>query len=227
MTRTEHLALKGTRDGLVLYLDPNVEFSVVIEELEQHLEKSSQFLQGASVRCYGGEKEYSEEQHEALTELLNRYDLHLTGWLTAEDVYNATRKPMLHEGEKEQHFGEEGIVEGKCLFVDHTLRSGQSIQYDGHVIVVGDVNPGAEIVASGNIAVLGALRGVAHAGATGERIATVSAYQLAPTQLRISDLVTRAPESEEEWRGPEIARIKDDQLIVEGLAIIGRRGKVR
>ncbi|NMA69268.1 MAG: septum site-determining protein MinC, partial [Desulfitobacterium sp.] len=116
-------------------------------------------------------------------------------------------------------------IEGPSLFVERTLRSGASIQYNGHVILIGDVNPGAEIVASGNIVVIGSLKGVAHAGATGNREAMVSAYHLAPTQLRIADLVTRSPEEQEEWRGPECARIKDGNLVVESLPLNGIRGK--
>ena len=118
--------------------------------------------------------------------------MELAGWLTSEEV-NVPGKSHTYATENtETHLWEEGMVEGSCLFVERTLRSGKSVQFDGHVVVLGDVNPGAEIIASGNIAVLGSLRGVAHAGATGERKASVSAYHLAPTQLRIADLVTRA-----------------------------------
>ena len=67
----------------------------------------------------------------------------------------------------------------------------------------------------------------AHAGATGDRAASVSALHLAPTQLRIADLVTRAPEDEEDGRGPEVARIKDDQLMVEAAGTSGWRSKAR
>lgn len=223
MTRTEHLAIKGTRDGLVLYLDPNVEFQVVLDELKQYLAESSQFLEGAAVRCYAGEREYGPEELQDLTGVLASYNLELSGWLKASEVYGKTTRPSQVEREK----SDESLAEGNCLFIDRTLRSGNSVQYEGHVVVLGDVNPGAEIISTGNIAVLGALRGVAHAGASGDRSATVSAYHLIPTQLRIADLLTRAPEGEEEWRGPEVARIKDGQLIVEGLAGMTRKGSLR
>ena len=81
--------------------------------------------------------------------------------------------------------------------------------------------------ASGNIVVLGTLRGVAHAGASGDREASVSAGHLNPTQLRIADLVTRAPDKEEEEYGPEIARIKDGRLLVERLTRTMWRGSLR
>lgn len=225
---TEHIALKGTREGLVLYLDPEADFSVLMNELQRLLGDSEQFLQGAAVRCYGGDKEYTEEQKEELNQTLIQHGLTLAGWLTADEVYAGSRNSVPLDREPEiARVWDEGTVEGPCLFVERTLRSGASIQFDGHVVVVGDVNPGAEIIATGNIAVMGSLRGVAHAGATGERKATVSAYHLAPTQLRIADLVTRSPEGTEDWRGPEIAKIKENQLIVEGVQIAGLRGKGR
>lgn len=226
MTRTEHVALKGTREGLVLYLDPTADFGLLMSELDKILEKSDQFLQGATVRCYAGKKKYAEDEHAALTKVLGQYRLEFAGWLTTEEVYVPGKAQSYATEEKEMRLWDEEVVGGSCLFVEHTLRSGKSVQFEGHVVVQGDVNPGAEIIATGNIVVLGSLRGVAHAGATGDRKASVSAYHLAPTQLRIADLVTRAPDDEADGRGPEIARIKDDQLIVEA-GMNGWRGKSR
>ncbi|HZK54122.1 MAG TPA: septum site-determining protein MinC [Desulfosporosinus sp.] len=227
MTRTEHVALKGTRDGLVLYFDPAADFGVLMKELDKLLNNSVQFLQGASVRCYSGKKQFTEDEHARLGTVLHQRQLELTGWLTPEEVGVSAKSQAYGTQDKETRIWEEGMEEGSCLFVERTLRSGKSVQFDGHVVVLGDVNPGAEIIATGNIAVMGSLRGVAHAGATGERKASVSAYHLAPTQLRIADVVTRGPADEADGRGPEIARIKDDQLIVETAGMNGRRGKAR
>ncbi|WP_407306858.1 septum site-determining protein MinC [Desulfosporosinus sp. SB140] len=227
MTRTEHVALKGTREGLVLYFDPAADFELLMTELDKLLMDSVQFLQGATVRCYAGSKEYTEDEHAQLTDLLKQHQLELGGWLTTEEVYVPGKVQSYAAEEKEMRLGDEGMVAGHCLFVERTLRSGKSVQYEGHVVVLGDVNPGAEIIATGNIVVLGSLRGVAHAGATGERKASVSAYHLAPTQLRIADLVTRAPDEEMDGRGPEIARIKDDRLIVEAAGMNSWRSKGR
>lgn len=221
------MAIKGTRDGLVLYLDPVADFEVLMKELDRLLKNSVQLLQGASVRCYAGKKEYTEDEHARLGAVLREQQLELAGWLTSDEVYVPSKAQSYATEDKETRLWEEGMVEGSCLFVERTLRSGKSVQFDGHVVVLGDVNPGAEIIATGNIAVLGSLRGVAHAGATGDRKASVSAYYLAPTQLRIADRVTRGPEDEADGRGPEIARIKDDQLIVEAAVMNGWRGKAR
>ncbi|MDM7953393.1 MAG: septum site-determining protein MinC [Cyanobium sp. CZS 25K] len=75
-----------------------------------------------------------------------------------------------------------------------TLRSGDHLQGEGSVLLLGDVNPGARISAAGDVLVWGRLRGVAHAGVTGNRDARIVALQLRPLQLRIADLVARGPE---------------------------------
>ncbi|MEG1536889.1 MAG: septum site-determining protein MinC [Clostridiales bacterium] len=103
------------------------------------------------------------------------------------------------------------------LLVQRSLRSGQNINFDGNVVVLGDVNPGAEIIASGHILVMGALRGLVHAGATGEDAATITALTLSPTQLRIASHITRPPDGggDDGIKPPETARIRDDAVIIE------------
>lgn len=212
----------------MLYLDPEEDFAVLMDELQGLLRDSEQFLQGAAVRCYGGDKVFSVEQKEQLSQTLTQHGLTPAGWLKADQVYTPSHNLVsVNQEPVKARIWDEGTVEGPCLFVERTLRSGASIQFEGHVVVLGDVNPGAEIIATGNIAVMGSLRGVAHAGATGERKATVSAYHLAPTQLRIADVVARSPEGTDDWRGPEIAKIKENQLMVEGVQMTGLRGKGR
>ncbi len=101
------------------------------------------------------------------------------------------------------------------MVLRRTLRSGQVLQHPGHVIVVGDVNPGAEVLAGGNVFVWGRLRGVVHAGAAGDRQAIVCALELAPAQLRIADVVARAPEEHPSPARPELARVEDAGIVVE------------
>ena len=103
------------------------------------------------------------------------------------------------------------------VFHSGTLRSGQKLSSDGHLIVQGDVNPGAELKAAGNIVVLGTLKGIVHAGATGDRSASVSALVLSPTQIRIADVITRAPDEQAIPNGPETAYIMQDRIFIESL----------
>ncbi len=99
------------------------------------------------------------------------------------------------------------------LYHRGTLRGGQALHNLGNLVVIGDVNPGAELVASGDIVVFGALRGVAHAGAQGDRAARVIALELAPTQLRIATLIATS-DAGTKARGPEHASIADERIVV-------------
>ena len=101
-----------------------------------------------------------------------------------------------------------------AVLVKRTLRSGYKLQHAGHVIVIGDVNPGAEIIAGGDVVVWGRLRGVVHAGAEGNDTAVICALDLSPTQLRIAGKIALAPQRRGKPQ-PEIARIKNDQVVAE------------
>ncbi len=121
-------------------------------------------------------------------------------------------------GARPEPGGESQFEQGDehSLLVRRTLRSGQNITYRGNVIIVGDVNPGAEVIAGGHIVIMGTCRGMVHAGAWGEERSTVTAWQLQPTQLRISGHITRPPDGESnESQQPEMARIKDGMVTIE------------
>jgi septum formation inhibitor MinC len=102
----------------------------------------------------------------------------------------------------------------KTRVVVGPIRSGVILDHRGHVIVFGDVNPGAEVRAEGNIIVLGRLRGTAHAG-IGREVGFILALRLEPQQLRIGRMVARASDSDAASSEPEIARILSDSITVE------------
>lgn len=104
----------------------------------------------------------------------------------------------------------------KSVFVAHTLRSGQRVECEGDVVVLGDVNDGAEVIAGGSIAVMGTLRGLAHAGATGRDDVVVAANCLMPKQLRISGRIAVFP-ADKKGEVPEIAEYKKESIVIRPL----------
>lgn len=132
-----------------------------------------------------------------------RYDLHIAN------------EGLLEHMEISEYYT--GIKEGMTKFIHSTIRSGQVIEYDGNIVIIGDVNPGALIKAKGNIIILGTIRGgVAHAGIDGNKDAIVAAYDLRPTQLRIANIIGRKPDEETLTSGiPEVAKIKDGEVYIE------------
>lgn len=98
------------------------------------------------------------------------------------------------------------------LYLQTTLRSGAEIRHPGTVVIMGDLNPGSSVVADGDILVWGRLRGITHAGASGNEKSQIMALQMEPTQLRIADWVARAPEATPNQFYPEVAYIADDGI---------------
>ncbi|NDC34503.1 MAG: septum site-determining protein MinC [Synechococcaceae bacterium WB9_2_112] len=95
-----------------------------------------------------------------------------------------------------------------------TLRSGDHLETDGSLLVLGDVNPGARVEAGGHVLVWGTLRGVAHAGCHGDRAARITALQLRPVQLRIAEAVARGPED------LPVAGVAEQAQLVDGVIAI-------
>jgi len=99
-----------------------------------------------------------------------------------------------------------------ALYLQMTVRSGVEIRHPGTVIILGDINPSGIVIADGDILIWGRLRGVAHAGAGGNRESLIMALQMEPTQLRIADAVARAPEKTLSSFFPEVAHITPEGI---------------
>ena len=104
-----------------------------------------------------------------------------------------TIEPKVEESDKENFAKANEAQNLPTLYLKRTVRSGQSISSDGNIIVIGDVNPGAEIIAKGDITVWGILGGIAHAGSDGNNFAKIRALKLNPVQIRIGDIFARRP----------------------------------
>jgi septum site-determining protein MinC len=100
------------------------------------------------------------------------------------------------------------------LYHSATLRGGQTLHHAGNIVVVGDVNPGAELVATGDILVFGRLAGIAHAGARGDENARIYALDLAPTQLRIATHIAADERTKPRAAMPEAALVREGQIVV-------------
>ena len=109
-----------------------------------------------------------------------------------------------------------------ALYLQMTVRSGVEIRHPGTVIILGDINPSGIVIADGDILVWGRLRGVAHAGAGGNRESLIMALQMEPTQLRIADAVARAPEKSPTNFFPEVAHITTEGIRIAKAADFSR-----
>ena len=218
------IQIKGLKDGLLVVLGEG-DWPELHQSLLINLDQQIDFFRGAKLFIDVGNLILRAVDLGQLRDEISGRGLTLWGVLsnspttenTAQMLGLATRlsKPsaVLQQrgiASQDTHFedGEEAI------FVHRTLRSGYSLKYSGHIVILGDVNPGAEVTAGGNIIVWGRLRGSVHAGCEGDGEAVVCALDLTPMQLRIAGSVAGAI-TKKGKSGPEMARLKDGQVIAE------------
>lgn len=107
------------------------------------------------------------------------------------------------------------IAVSETRFHKGSLRSGQRMESEGSLVILGDVNSGAEVIASDNIVVLGALRGLAHAGAKGNKQAIIAAGLLDVVQIRIANIVKEINREEETMHKQAHVYVQDEKIIIE------------
>jgi septum site-determining protein MinC len=214
------LPIKGVRDGLLVTLPEGI-WQEVRADLLATIDERGDFFRGARLvlqvedRALGAAelgslREALAERETALWAVLST--LASTRSAAADLGLQTSLTPVPREEEQVEEAPESDWEQ--AVFLQRTLRSGQSIRHPGHVVVLGDVNPGAEIIAGGHVLVWGRLRGVVHAGAGGDASATVAALDLAPTQLRIASHIAVSPKRRGAVR-PEVALIRDGHLVAE------------
>ena len=209
------VSIKGGKDGLRLILDEGAPWGDVLDDLYEQLARGTEFFQGAQITVDTGQRALGDGEFADLLQVMGEYGLQPNTLATATPEGRSagraagivTRPPVRMAPAAPQNDADAGLL------VHRTLRSGQVLRHHGHLTLLGDVNPGAEIVASGSIVVWGRLRGTAYAGAMGDTTAVICALELAPTLLRIADAMARPPESRP--AGPEMARITLNGIEVE------------
>lgn len=205
--------IKGTKNGLVIILDTSYSFEDLKLTLQEKIASAKGFFKGAKFTLMA--QKMSEEESEALQEICCEYGLIPSDDIQLPRAAGDESTPIVtHRPQKTRDSAVPKDAEN-CFLISHSLRSGQKVQYDGHITVLGDVNAGAEVVATGNILVMGSLRGVAHAGASGNKDAVIVAYRLEPDQLRISDVIARSPEQTVQHDYPERAYLSENNIIIE------------
>jgi septum site-determining protein MinC len=219
------IRIKGIRDGLLAILGEGA-WPELRAALLDHIDQQSEFLRGARLALDAGSLVLKAVDLGQLRDALSERGVSLWAVLsssptterTAQSLGLATRIPhpfqerTVHEQPISAHAtplaGEEAV------FVHRTLRSGASLHHPGHVVIIGDVNPGAEIISGGNVLVWGRLRGMVHAGAQGDESAVVCALDLMPTQLRIAGQIAITPQRRGKPQ-PEMARLIDGRVVAE------------
>ena len=214
--------LKGFRDGMRLIIDPEASMEQIEQAIVERMASLGNSLSGLTMNMDLGSRSLNDGELVHLKKLLNdNYGLEVKQIIgDSRDEPKRTEAPQIagvpaiHSDERV--YDQLSQLNEETRFIRHTLRSGQIERaLEGNMVILGDVNPGAEVVAAGDIIVLGALRGVAHAGALGNTSSIIFALNLLPTQLRIGRFITRAPAEQQQDQRTEVARVLDDAIVVE------------
>jgi septum site-determining protein MinC len=218
------ITIKGTRDGLLITLESG-ELPEILAQMQSLVANRSTFFRGGKVALQVGDRKLTPSQITRLCKVLQETEIEVWALLgtdpntcaVAEALGLETTLPSMALAAQPASMPDASLLAGTGLLVHRTLRSGQTVFHAGHVVIIGDVNPGAEVVAGGDIVVWGSLRGTVHAGADGDEERCVCALDLSPTQLRIGKHIARPPEDRRRRRTaqPERAFISNGQLVAE------------
>lgn len=220
------ITLKSTQEGLEFWISDADSYPKIKKELEDTLGANREFYRGTHLPANFFGWEFTDLQKRELSAFLGReYGIYRVHFSDDESPDQMPEQPK-RRGRRAAARAEEKAPEPEAAFMESrdgsmflpkTIRSGQRIECQGDVVVVGDVNPGAEIIATGNIAVFGKLRGLAHAGASGRQDVIIVANYLVPQQIRIGGKIAIIPKNRR-IDGPEIVKILDGKIVVDSLA---------
>ncbi|MDC3415668.1 septum site-determining protein MinC [Aquibacillus salsiterrae] len=207
------ITIKGTRDGLTLYIDDACSFKEVLEELERVLatkytDKDEPMI---TVTIQLGNRYLHNEQEEQLRGIIRKKNKLVVQSIESNVI---SKKQALEWRE-----------DTEIKAITKIVRSGQVIEVKGDMLLIGDVNPGGKIIASGNIFILGSLRGVAHAGFYGNRDAVIVASYMEPSQLRIADMISRSPDYDSEGVYMECGLIDEEKskIVIDRLQVLSQK----
>ena len=232
----QRISIKGIRDGLLITIGPG-EYASLFEELTAELAAKKGFLEGSRVALSVGGGLLDRDDLTAIQTLLAEHGMALWAILadgeetkeSARGLGLATRLPGSNTDLNGNVLQAVAPVETPAsplpspssvggsngLVMRETIRSGRSIYHEGHVVVIGDVNPGAEVIAGGDVVVWGKLRGMVHAGAMGDTTAVICALELIPTQLRIAHQIAIAPHDQRRQPTPEKVSMHNGRIVAE------------
>ncbi len=197
-----NIKISQTTNEIILNVNVIAEINEILEELEAKLPKLRDFYQTSTIPMRVTGRLFTESEIKKVRATINAE-------IPVEIKFDDISDLLGLHAIKKTFEADTDISETK--FIQNSLRSGHREEYPGSIVVCGDVNFGAEIIAGGNIMILGALRGVAHAGANGNTMAIISANNIDLTQIRIANLVREVGEKVDKC---PICKIEKNEIII-------------
>lgn len=194
-----------------IHMDPEIPFEALLEHMQDRFQNSARFFQGAqmAVSFHGRSLNYTQEQM-ILSLISDTAGIDIVCVIDEDSEHELAYKRIVEKAAAD-------LPEREGQFYKGTLGKRQVIESDSSIVILGNVEPGAAVIAKGNIVVVGALRGNAHAGAAGNRDAYIVALSMRPRVLRIGDMEAKRQEVYQEGlaiRGPKLASVEGVRIRV-------------
>jgi septum site-determining protein MinC len=217
----EKIQIKGISEGLLVTLRGD-RWKDAQELIISKIDQKAEFFQGAKIVVDVGELSLKAADLGKLRDELSTRGISLWAVLSRSETTLNTAQMLglstnlgVHQNVQKQKKGSTVFEGDSAVWVEKTLRAGYKVETKCHVIVMGDVNPGAEIISAGNILVWGRLSGSVHAGADGDQGAKVMALNMVPTGLQIGDRVALISAKKRKSQ-PEVAYVFENEIIIDG-----------
>ena len=240
--------IKGNRYGISIVLDPEIDFSTLLEDLKNRLEQAERFFDSDKQLAvnFEGRTLSNDELEQILTIIENNSKLNIQYVMDGNSELETTFFDIIQTAKTEEAADESpiepveiaGILEAEQkeppvmheprassghngLFYKGTLRSGQTLEAKESLVIIGDVNPGATVIAGGNIVILGTLKGSVVAGSNGNPHAFVMALSMNPIQIQIADVIARNSDNRQlkkQKKEAMIATIVNEQICIESVS---------
>jgi|SRR5690625_128003 len=209
------VTIKGTRNGLTLCLNDLCSFDEILTKLQEEitLNKFNKNTKAVSVTVQLGNRYLNTEQKEQLRDLISKEN----------NLMIESFESNVIQKEDALKWKESSDIKS----VHQIVRSGQVLNITGDLLLLGDVNPGGKVIATGNVYIMCHLRGIAHAGSNGDREAIIAASYMNPHQLRIADYISRAPDYESPGIYMECGHIDEelDKIVIDRLQVLSHQRK--
>ena len=200
----QQVILKSNRYGINLILNENLPFEELLDAIILKFHESDKFFKNASIAItFSGRHLSTEEEIRIIDAITEQTSIHIICVLDSDEQKELDTQAQIEEFLRRQE-------ESTGQFYKGTLRSGQSLESDASVVVVGDVNPGASVCAKGNVVVLGCAKGYLSAGCDGDDHAFVAALDMQPMQIRIGKHIARSADGEPEKKKKLFGRSKNN-----------------
>ncbi|MDO5293861.1 MAG: septum site-determining protein MinC [bacterium] len=209
----QSVIIKGTKSGIIVVLDDEISFEELKHMIAVKFSDSRKFLGDAQVAiAFEGRELSTEEEREILMIISENSDLKVVCIVSNDEEAEERFKRSLNDKLL-------ALSSSTGQFYKGNLRSGQALEVETSIIIIGDVNPGAKIVSKGNVVILGSLKGNVFAGASGNENAFVVALDMQPMQIRIADIIGRSPDKpmKDSVKEAKIAFIDEGNIYIEPL----------